>query len=49
MGMSWAFESILKNKEKKQVIKTLGYMQEKFILPWGGGGGVVTPKYTVNI
>lgn len=47
--MSWAFESILKNKEKKQVMKTLGYMQEKFILPWGGGGGVITPKYTVNI
>lgn len=19
-------------------------MQEKFILPWGGGGGVITPK-----
>ena len=42
--MSWAFESILKNKEKKQVIKTLGYRQERFILPWGGGGGVIPPK-----
>ena len=38
--MSWAFDSILKNKEKKQVIKTLGYRQERFILPWGGRGGV---------
>ena len=46
--MSWAFESILKNKEKKQVIKTLGYRQERCILPWGGGG-VIPPKYTVNI
>ena len=47
--MSWAFESILKNKEKKQVIKTLGYRQERFIPPWGEGGGVISPKYTVNI
>ena len=49
MGMSWAFESILKNKEIKQVIKTLGYRQERFILPWGGGGALIPPKYTVNI
>ena len=47
--MSWAFESILKNKGKKQVIKTLGYRQERFILPWNWGGGVIPPKYTVNI
>ena len=48
MGMSWAFESNLKKKEKKQV-KSLGYRQERLILPWGGGGGLIPPKYTVNI
>ena len=48
-GHELGFWKYPEEQGKKQVIKTLGYRQERFILPWGEGGGVIPPKYTVNI